>query len=191
MELLLSQFVPTAQTASSCETYEQIETGLNVLLLILCRKHRIDYEKQDFSQLEIDFVSYYLTRNGETWEAIQSRLPGINDLYSIAENRSVFYPFGTIKSYTALSILISSETASLVDDNDFLKTIDLKTMLLLMKSVSNDREIDDVTNATWKFANSVLATGKADFKSATENELLEIISHLYNISYTYKLAQLR
>lgn len=190
-ELLVSQFFPISQTISSCKTYEEIETNLNVLVLILCQKHHIGYEKQDFSQLEIDFVTYYLNQNNDKLDTIERHLPDSKDLYFIAEKRNIFYPFGTIKAYTALSILINSQASIVWNDITVFKLINRKTILLLMKSVSNDTEIDDVAAATWKFINSILASGKVDLQNATENELSEIILYLRQISLSHKMPALR
>lgn len=191
LELLLSHVLDNfknIQTTSSYETYEQIETGLNVLLLLLCQKNGIEFQKQDFTQLETDFVNYLIT-NGN-FDQIYAYLPNINNLYSIAERRNNFYPFGTIKSYTALSILLNVESSSNVH-KDMNKHSNIEDFLALVKSISNDREIDDVTNATWKFANTILAIDQVDLGKANDDQLLEILSYLHHISQTYKLSELR
>lgn len=186
-ELLLHHILPQTDAitsvATDLKTYEHIETATNVLLLLFCHKNHIEFDKQDFSPLEIDFVAF-LCRDGRQLANLYAHLPTVDELYTIAGNRDVFYPFGTIKAYTALSILIDS-------DSHAIKQLNLEQVLTLMKSVSTDREIDDVANATWKYLNSILLRSHIDLRSANECHLEEIVSHLSHVSQTYKSAELR
>lgn len=175
--------VAIASVATSLDTYEQVETASNVLLLLLCRKHGIEFDKHDFAPLEIDFVSY-LTNDAHHLDRIFERLPNVDTLYAVAENRNTFYPFGTIKAYTALSILINSQS-------DLIGQFQLEQVIALAQSASNDREIDDVANATWKFVHSLLASGRVDVLVASESQLWEIMQCLHHLSQTYKSAELR
>lgn len=169
---------------SGFETYEQSETTTNVLLLLLCRKHDIEYEKQDFSPQDIDFVSYLMENDGTDTAKVYAQLPDVNMLYAIADNREVFYPFGTIKAHTALSILINAQA-------DLARQSSLEQILTLMESASTDQEIDDVANATWKYVNSILTSGQVELLTASDSQLAKVLLCLRHISQTYKSSDLR
>lgn len=185
-ETLTNGPAPTVNTS----TFENIETQLNILLLTLHQKYGIEFENQDFSPIEIDVVSF-ISKNSEFDDKLfDERLPNMSQLQFIAENRRQFYPIGTIKSYTALSILLSQSNV-LNESNALGKFTNFDALLALMKTVSSDAEIDDVSNATWKFINSILASGAINLDNTANDSWLDVLSFINHNSLTYKAADLR
>lgn len=185
-EILTDSPAPTINTS----TYENIEVQLNILLLTLHQKYGVQFENQDFSSQEIDVASFIAKNAAASNKIIDELLLSIDQLHYIAENRQLFYPFGTIKSYAALSILLSQSNAGQMQ-NAYGKFGNFDELLSLMKSVSADTEIDDVSNAAWEFINSILASGGLNLEHAGSDRWLTVLSCLQHISLTYKSADLR
>lgn len=191
LKLLLSEILtdsppPTINTS----TYENIEVPLNILLLTLHQKYGVQFENQDFSSQEIDVASFIVKNAAASNKIFDKRLLNMDQLHFIAENRHQFYPFGTIKSYTALSILLSQSNAGQTP-NAYGKYGSFDELLSLMKSISVDTEIDDVSNAAWEFINSILASGELNLEHIGNDRWLAVLSCLQHITLTYKSAELR
>lgn len=154
---------------------------MNILLLIQHKSSHVEYDTHDFSALEIDFVNY-LSDNKSKINGIYAALPTVDELYAIAEDRIGFYPFGTVKGYTALS---------LHREGPVLREMSLVGVISLVRSVSTDLEIDDVSNATWKFLNTIFAANYVDLNEANDEQLMDVLTYLRHISLAYKSDDLR
>lgn len=164
---------------------ELLETQLNVWHLIMLKLNHLEYSIQDFTKIEIDLVDYLHTNLNGEYEHVYKLLPSTCDLYYIINNRNLFYPFGTIKAFHILSILLKTYPL-----NEFKKAT-LDELLQLMDSASNDMEIDEVCVAIWKYTNEQLNRECVNVQKIDSEKMENILTHIRHISLPYKSCELR
>lgn len=190
--LLLSANVESGNTsiisASVLNTqYELIETQLNIKYLFLCQPNQEIIATNDFSHYEIELIKIF-TRNQINNKIIPHLLPSTKDLYYIIDQKSEFYPFGIIKAFEILSLLITPVDA--FETNSDLKWISIGELMEMM-NVIDDEGVDDVENAMWKFITAHLHHCQLNPAQVTTEQMTQIIAHLRNSTQSHRSPGLR
>lgn len=175
------------QITVSSTSNELLETQMNILHLILMKKHKMEFNVDEYAKIEIDFVNFLLDEN-KVDASLLTLLPSIDNLYFILQHRNVFYPFGTVKAYSILSIWMReseyySESAS--------HELSLDNLIKLMRSAATDSEIDEIANAICKFINGHLNAKYLNLNDANTEQLMDILMCVKHISQEYKSNDLR
>lgn len=167
--------------------FELIETQLNVKYLLLCQPNQEIIDTNDFSRYEIELIKFF-TRNHINTKIISQLLPSTKDLYYIIDHKREFYPFGLIKAYEILSLLIAPADAFV--NNPDLKRLSIGELMEIM--ITNGEEgVDDVEEAVWKFITAHLHHCHIHPSQVTEEQIKDIISHLRNSTQSFKTSSLR
>ncbi|XP_055295122.1 thyroid adenoma-associated protein homolog [Sitodiplosis mosellana] len=190
--LLLSANVkdemPIISTSVLNTQNELIETQLNIKYLFLCRPNQEIIEStNDFSRYEIELFKFF-TRNHTNNGIILRLLLSTKDLYHVIEHKREFYPFGVIKAYEILSLLIAPAEA-------FTNNLDLRRLQMgqLMEHMNAiDKEgVDDVEESMWKFITAHLRHCQIHPSHVITGQIQEIVAHLRNSTQSYKSLSLR
>lgn len=179
------QLVPC--NVSNTQT-ELIETHLNIKYLILCQSMKKPYDSHDFTRYELEFVNFF-TRNSVNIAIISKLLPSITNLYHIIEHKPEFYPFGVIKAYEILHMIIAANGA--FERESELKRISINDLMDIMASTSNEEEVDDVTESMWKYISAHLNHCQMHPSHISTEQVRNIISHLKVTTQSYKSSSLR
>lgn len=169
--------------------YELVETQLNILYLLFSQSDQqtiATIDLRDFSCYEIELVKF-LQRNHSNNTIILQLLPSISNLYNIIESKREFYPFGVIKTYEILSMLITPFDAFV--KNSELKPLSVRELVDIM-IVAND-EVDDVSEAMWKLIMAQLSHHEVTPSRVPIEHIKDIVSHLRNSTQSYKSSGLR
>lgn len=167
---------------------ELIETHLNIKYLILCQSMKKPYASHDFTRYELEFVKF-LNRNSVNIAIISKLLPSITNLYHIIEHKPEFYPFGVIKAYEILHMIIAANGA--FERESELKRISIKDLMDIMASTSDEEEVDDVTESMWKYISAHLKHCKMHPSNVSTEQVRNIILHLKVTTQSYKSSSLR
>lgn len=181
-ELILSQSKEYSTTEIQRET---IITQLNILHLILLKSNDLPLPKQEFIKIEIDFADFVIRYDDV--ERVLKSLPKFIDLKTSQYLRNELHPFGTIKAFEIMSIMLKTpDTFHIRNELQHFTSIEL---LALMNEAADDDEIDEIAVAKWKFVNSVLI--HFDVGKFTKDEMKEILRNLRQISSPCKRSDLR
>lgn len=183
-----SNTLPVVSVGISNTQFELIETHLNIKYLLLCEFEKKSVDSSEFSRYEIELMRF-LKRNPQTIERVSSLLPSITELYYIIEHPAPFYPFGVIKAYEILSILIAKVDA--IESHRALKMLKINEMEHLILATNREEDVDDVADAMWKFIAAHLSLCQIHPSHVTIQQITNIIAHLRNITECYKSADLR
>lgn len=167
---------------------ELLETQLNIQYLLLSQSMEESIASYDFSRYEIELVEFF-ERNHRISEIILKQLPSINDLYFIIDHPKQFYPFGVIRSYEILSILITPTDA--FERHDNLKRLTFSELEEIMTAANEEDGVDDVVDCMWKFITAHLSHCQIDSKQITTKQIANIMTHLRNITQCDKSFNLR
>lgn len=169
---------------------ELIETHLNIKYLILCQSMKKPYASHDFTRYELEFVKF-LTRNSINIAIISKLLPSITNLYQIIEHKPEFYPFGVIKAYEILHMIVAANEA--FERESELKRISINDLMDIMASTSDEeeKEVDDVTESMWKYISAHFNHCQMHPSHISREQIRNIISHLKAITQSYKSSSLR
>ncbi|XP_031638647.1 thyroid adenoma-associated protein homolog [Contarinia nasturtii] len=167
---------------------ELVETQLNIMYLLYCQSDQKTIGTIDFSCYEIELVKF-INRNHSNNTIILQLLPSICDLYNIIDLNREFYPFGVIKAYEILSMLITPIDA--FEKNPELKPLAIGELIDIMNTANNEDAVDDVSEALWKFTYAHLKHYQINPSQITIEQMKEIVSHLRNSTQSYKSSGLR
>lgn len=181
--------LPIISTVISNTQNELIETQLNVKYLLLCQSHDWVIQGYEYySRYETELVKF-VAGNESQQKLMESLLPSTKDLYVIMDNKNEFYPFGVIKAYEILSMLISA-TDAFTKDPELIK---LKTdqLIEIMETASEQDGVDDITDAMWKYIIAHLKHIHIDRTHITNEQISSIVLHSRNSTQSYKSSSLR
>lgn len=174
---LIPQIVSNTQS-------ELLETQLNIKHLILQQKIRNSDANQDLARYEIEFVDY-LNAKPHLKSKVHDLLPSITDLYYIIDHKNDFYPFGVIKAFEILSIILQS------NENAKLRQLTIDELLAMMKSTVDGEEIDEVCDSTWKYINAQLKQNHINILNIGSEAIVRIVSYARSMCHSHKLLSLR
>lgn len=166
---------------------ELIETQLNIQYLLLNPSIlQTTVADREFSRYEIGLVRF-LEQNECNRRNVMELLPSIPDLYYVIDHPQECYPFGVIKAYEILSMLIrqngeSSELKKLTID-------ELEKVINAAAHQGND--VDEVADATWKYVIAQLNRCEIDSATISTEQMANMIEHLRNITCCYRSPDLR
>lgn len=180
--------LPVVSSSNSITQNELIETLLNVKYLTLCHSTNTTIANYELSHYEIELVSF-LVRNQRIGENMIKLLPSIDDLYQIIDHSREFYPFGVIRAYEILSMLITLPDA--FERNTELKRIGINDLMAVMTAAADEDGVDEVADSMWKFINAHLGHCNVQPSHIATEQIANIISHLRNITSSYKSSSLR
>lgn len=171
---------------------ELLETQLNVWHLLLLQKCGMSIAGYDFSRNEIELVKFVGDDTNRA-EILLSLLPSVSYLYHIIENEKEYYPFGVVKSYEILGIILGNPNE--FDKKRELKEISIDEVMEMIKELSKMDEIDEITEPKWKYINAQILhhTGSNEKKLLKTDEinLLMILSIIRRNTQPHKSASLR
>lgn len=167
---------------------ELIETQLNIKYLLLTESMCDSESNYDFSRYEIDLIEFF-KRNHTSRVNILRVLPSIKDLYHIIEHPKQFYPFGVIRAYEILSILIVSKDA--FERHHELKRLTFSDLEELMIQASEEEGVDDVADSMWKYISAHLNHCQVHPSQVTTKQISNVLTHLRHITQCYKSINLR
>lgn len=133
---------------------ELIETQLNIKYLLLSESLHESIADSDFSRYEIGLVEFF-KRNQRADAIISRMLPSIKDLYHIIHHPKQFYPFGVIRAYEILSILINPDNA--FEKHHELKRLTFKELEEIMAAANDEEDVDEVVDSMWKYISAHLS----------------------------------
>lgn len=181
--------LPIISTVVSSTQNELIETQLNIKYLLLCQSHERAIQSYDYySRYEIELMKF-VAGNEMQQKIIESLLPSTKDLYVIMENQKAFYPFGMIRAYEILSILISATDAFEKDPELIPLTTD--QLIEIMETTSEQEGIDDITDAMWKYVVAHLKHIQIDRSHVSKRQIASIVLHARQCTQSYKSSSLR
>lgn len=167
---------------------ELIETHLNIKYLLLSQSMKKHICTHDFTRYEVEFVRF-VARNSKISDSISNLLPSLTHLYYIIEHKRDFYPFGVIKAYEILGLVISADNA--FQHNSELRRIPIESLIYVMASTSDEEEVDEVTDSMWQFIAAHLSHCQLHPSHITTEQIRYIISHLRTTTQPYKSSSLR
>lgn len=167
---------------------ELIETQLNIKYLLLCQSHQKTILSYDYSRYETELVKF-VAGNESHERTIHNLLPSTKDLYLIMNNRNEFYPFGVIKAYEILSILVGA-TDAFEKDPELIR-LTTEQLIEILERASEQEGIDDITEAVWKYLTAHLTHIHFDVSHVTAEQIANIIRHSRNCTQSYKSSGLR
>lgn len=165
---------------------ELLETQLNIWHLMLLQREKKSFASQDFSRHEIEFVDF-LGNDSKHQENVSKLLPPVSHLYYIIQNRAHFYPFGFIKAYEILSLLLAPSNA--FENCSDLKKVTIEQLLKMMLDMNN--EIDETIDPMWKFINAQLLHHRADVLGLNDEQLLTVVASIRSNTQAFRCASLR
>lgn len=167
---------------------ELLETQLNVLHLLILKTNKLEFNSDEYTSIEVDFVDFLLEYGNNNASTFLNLLPDSNDLYYILSQRELFYPFGTVKAFSILSIWMNHIEST---DKIIMKEIPLIDLIKLLQSAATDSEIDDISNAVCKFINGYFKAQHLNLATVSSVEFMDILMCLKHISQAYKTSDLR
>lgn len=183
-----SNELPMISSIISNTSNELIETQLNIKYLLLSQSLHKSMDCHDFSRYEIDLVRFF-ERNHRINVEISKLLPSINDLYYIIGHPKQFYPFGVIRAYEVLSLLLSLSDS--FEQYPELKRLNINELEEIMDATKKEENVDDVADSMWKFITAHLNHCDIQLPNITTKQIANIIAHLRNITQCYKSSSLR
>lgn len=168
--------------------HEVLETQLNVWHLILLRGSDESLDCRDVSRYEIEF-SNFVERNEKFEKNLFNLLPSVHYLYTVMENRKQYYPFGTIKAYEILSLLLKSPTAFEV--NPELRRLSVDELLKSIRQLEDCDEIDEIKSSMWRFINAHLSHHRISFQNFDNERFSLVLTSIKTNTQPYKSTILR
>lgn len=169
---------------------ELIETQLNIQYLLL---NRLVLEKplaiNDFSRYEIELVRFF-NPNDINHSNVMKLLPSMQDLYYIIEHPREFYPFGLIKAYEILSMLIVLDGEFQAMSFTFRK-LSVNELEDVIQATHQEGDDDDVVEAMWKYVIAHLNCYEIDVRNISREQISKIIVHLRKITRCCRSSDLR
>lgn len=178
--------LPLITSTVSNTQHELIETQLNIQFLLLSETQQ--FSGSDFSCYEIELGKYF-ERNHEMRENIMHLLLSLNNLYYVIDHPKQFYPFGIIRAYEILSILIKAPDA--FERYPELKTLTFSELEEIMTAASAEEGVDEVADSMWKFITAHLNHCQIDSTQIAAKQVSNIITHLRDITDGSKSSDLR
>lgn len=169
---------------------EVIETQLNIqyLLLIGSKLHELS-AGHEFSRYEIALVRS-LGQNDRHCLNAMNLLPSSRDLYYIIAHPRQFYPFGIIKVYEILSMLIAFDGAFKSMSFDFQK-LTFDELERVIEATHEEDDVDDVAEAMWKYVIAHLNRCDMSLSSISTEQISNVMTHLRSITCCYRSSDLR
>lgn len=167
---------------------ELIETHLNIKYLLLCQSMKKPICTHDFTLYEVE-LARFVARNSKISDSISQLLPSLTHLYYIIEHKRDFYPFGVIKAYKILGLVISADDA--FQRNSELTRIPIESLMDVMASTSDEEDVDEVIDSMWQFIAAHLSHCQLHSSHITTEQIRYIISHLRTTTQPYKSSSLR
>lgn len=170
---------------------EVIETQLNIQYLLLngSKLHELNASSHEFSRYEIELVRS-LAQNDRFCSNAMKLLPSARDLYYIVAHPRQFYPFGVIKAYEILSILISFEGTFKGLSFDF-KKLTFEELEKVIEATHEEDDVDDVAEAMWKYVIAHLNHCEMSLSSISTKQISNVMTHLRSITCCYRSSDLR
>lgn len=179
------QIIPVSITQN-----ELIETQLNIKYLLLNRsilqKLNVSYE---FSRYEIELVRFLEQNDNYRRNAIKL-LPSIQNLYYIIDHPHQFYPFGVIKAYEILSMLITND-GEFQEASFELKELSINELEGVIQATRQEDDVDEVAEAMWKFVIAHLNHCEINSSSISAEQISNVIVHLRSVTCCYRSSDLR
>lgn len=167
---------------------ELLETQLNIMHLLFLRKTQRPIVRQDYSRYEIEFVDF-IRSNEKCIASVVKLLPSINSLNYIVANRKSFYPYGTIKTYEILSMLLKTKEA--FEQYVELQKFSLVDLLQMVKNLIESNEIDEIGDPMWKFINAHLLYHRSNTQQFSKEIIALLIKSAQQNAQPYKTCNLR
>lgn len=169
---------------------EVIETQLNIQYLLLKGlKLPEQSASHKFSRYEIALVRA-ISPNDRYCSNAMKLLPSAGNLYYIIDHPRQFYPFGVIKAYEILSMLISSDGKFKSISFD-LKRLTINRLEAVMSETHQADDVDDVAEAMWKYVIAHLNRCEVSQTSVSTEQISNMIIHLRSITCCYRSSHLR
>lgn len=169
---------------------EMIETQLNIQYLLLNRSVLKNLNaSHDFSHYEIELVRFIVQNESYCSNAFKL-LPSTQELYYIIDHPQQFYPFGVIKAYEILSMLIAFDGA--FQKTSFnLKKLNINELEKVIEATHQVDDVDEVAGAMWKYVIAHLGHCEIGLSSISTEQISNIIIHLRSITSCYRSSDLR
>lgn len=177
--------LPIVSFVNSNTQTELIETQLNIKYLLLSHSMKKSISTHDFSCYELELVEF-ISRNSKSSENISKLLPSIANLYHVIEQKQAFYPFGVIKAYEILSLIISTSECKTE-----IKQHTIGDLMEMMALTSDEEGVDDVAEAMWKFISAHLKHCRVHPSHVTIEQIKTIVAHLKLNTQAHKSSGLR
>lgn len=169
---------------------ELIETQLNIKYLLLNRSilQKLN-ASHEFSRYEIELARYF--ERNEIYRANGIKLlPSTQDLYYVIDHPQQFYPFGVIKAYEILSMLITADGAFQGTPSE-LKKLTINELEGIIQATRHEEDVDEVVEAMWKFVIAHLNHCEINSSSISTEQISNMIVHLRSITCCYRSSDLR
>lgn len=165
---------------------ELIETQLKIQYLLLNRSIEQKLEaSHDFSRYEIELVRF-LGQNESYCTNALKLLPSTQALYYIIDHPRQFYPFGVIKAYEILSMLIVFQRPSFD-----VKKLTINELERVIEAIQQEDGVDEVAEAMWKYVNAHLGHCEIGLSSISTEQISNILVHLRGATSCYRTSDLR
>lgn len=169
---------------------ELIETQLNIKYLLLNRSILQNLNaSHEFSRYEIELVRFF-EQNPSYHKNAVKLLPSIQDLYYIIDHPRQFYPFGVIKAFEILSMLIAAD-GKFQQTYPELKRLTINELEGIIQATRQEDDVDEVADAMWKFVIAHLNHCKINSSSISAEQISNIIVQLRSITCCYRSSDLR
>lgn len=168
--------------------HELIETQLNIKYLYLCQFIQNNDTAHDISSYETEIMKF-ITKNHPNNSIISQLLPSIKDLYYILDHKRDFYPFGVIRTYEILGMLIAPADA--FEKNPELQRLTIVQLIEMMNAANNEEDVDDVSESMWKFITAHLNHCQINPIQVATEQIENMLSLLRNFTQSYKSSSLR
>lgn len=185
---LTADDLPVVNVKVSNTHHEVLETQLNIWHLMLLRGSDENLDCRDVSRYEIEFTNF-VGRNEKFEKIVFKLLPSVHYLYTVMENRKQFYPFGTIKAYEILSLLLKSPAA--FEENPELRRLSVDELLKAIRQLEDCDEIDEIKNPMWRFINAHLLHHQICFENFDNERLSLVLTSIKTNTQPYKSTILR
>lgn len=180
--------LPVLNVQVSNTHHEVLETQLNIWHLMLLRGSEDSSDSRDVYHYEIEFTNF-VGSNEKLEKVVFNLLPAVHYLYTIMENRKQFYPFGTIKAYEILSLLLKSPAA--FEQNSELRRLSVDELLQIIRQLEDCDEIDEIKNPMWRFINAHLSYHQISCENFDTEKLSFVLSSIKTNTQSYKSTIMR
>lgn len=169
---------------------EVIETQLNIQYLLLngSKLHELN-ASHEYSRYEIELVRSF-GQNDKYCSNAMKLLPASRELYYIIDHPQQFYPFGVIKAYEILSMLISFDGEFKSTSFDF-KKLTIDQLERVIEATPQEDGVDKVVEAMWKYVTAHLNRCEISQSSIPAEQIANMINHLRSITCSYRSSDLR
>lgn len=181
--------LPVVSVHVSNTHHEVLETQLNIWHLVLSRGSDESLDRRDVSRYEIEFTNFVASNEKFKKVVVFKLLPPVHYLYTIMENRKQFYPFGTIKSYEILSLLLKLPAA--FEECPALRKLSVDELLKIIRQLEDSDEIDEIKNPMWKFINAHLSYHQMSFENFDTERLSLVLTSIKMNTQPYKSTIMR